>query len=275
MISFQRRFKSRLAVIAAWLAVTVALLPLVHMFWIVLSRGIAAFSLTLFTQTTQGRSGGLLNAISGTILLVGLAMIIAVPLGLLSGIVSAERPTRWARTVRLMSNMLAGVPSIVVGYFGYVVFVGYFGWGFALLAGSISLAIIMLPFIFRATDLAIAQVPPELRTASLALGASQTTAVRTVVLRAALPGIVTGILLAVGTAVGETAPLIYTAGWSNYLPALRLTHAPVGYLTYVIWAFINEPFASANALAYAAALVLLALVVMLNMAARWALARKS
>jgi phosphate transport system permease protein len=274
MTAWRRRVKNRLAIVVAWAFVALGLFPLVHMFVLVVDRGARALSLTLFTEITQGQAGGLANAIVGSLLLVGLAIVFVVPVGVLGGVYVAEsRNDARGAIVRGAANVLAGVPSIVVGYFGYVTLVTWLGWGFSAIAGALALVIIMLPYVLRATDLAVQQVPEELREASLALGATQATTVRRVVLRKAVPGIVTGVLLAVGTAVGETAPLIYTAGWSNYLPSLRLTHSPVGYLTYVVWTFINEPFASANQLAYAAALLLVVLVLLLNVAARWAVGR--
>jgi phosphate transport system permease protein len=270
-----RILRGRIAVTGTWVCLGIGLFPLAHMFLLVVGRSARALSWRLLTTVTSGVAGGLVNAIVGTLMLVLLATAIVVPLGVLGGVYAAERGrTRWTATVRLAVDVLAGVPSIVVGYFGFVAMVTWLGWGFSWVAGAIALAVIMLPYVFRATDLAIQQVPDDLRDASLALGATRVTTVRRVVVKAALPGILTGTLLAVGIAVGETAPLIYTAGWSNYMPALKLTHAPIGYLTYVVWAFINEPFASANALAYAAALLLMVLVLVVNVAARWAVARR-
>jgi len=271
-----RYLQGHLAIAGAWGCVGVALLPLVHMFAIVVTNGERALSWTVFTTVTSGIAGGLANAIAGTFMLVGLGAAIVVPLGVMGGIYASEvREGRTVGAARLAADVLAGVPSIVIGYFGFVTMVTWLGWGFSLLAGSMALAVIMLPYVFRATDLAVQQVSDDLREASLALGATRIATVRGVVLRAATPGIVTGWLLALGIAVGETAPLIYTAGWSNYMPALKLTHAPIGYLTYVVWTFINEPFASANALAYAAGLLLMLLVLTLNVTARWAIARRA
>jgi phosphate transport system permease protein len=270
-----RRLGTQVAVGGAWACLALALLPLVDMFVLVVQRGAQSLSWTVLTTVTSGVAGGLANAIAGTFLLVGLAVVFVVPLGILGGVYVAERRGgSWVSAARLSANVLAGVPSIVVGYFGFVVMVNWLGWGFSVLAGSIALTIIMLPYVFRAADLAVQQVPDDLREASLALGATQAATVRRVVLRVARRGLLTGVLLAVGIAVGETAPLIYTAGWSNYMPTLGLVHTPAGYLTYVVWSFINEPFASAHALAYAAALLLMLLVLALNVTARLALPRR-
>lgn len=270
-----RTIKNRLAAVAAWACVALALLPLVHMFVLVVGQGASALTLSVLTTVTQGTGGGLLNAILGTFWLVGLGSAIAVPLGVLGGIYCGEAGGgRWVGLVRNTATVLSGVPSIIVGYALFVTLVTYLDWGFSALAGALSLAIIMLPYVLRATDLAVSQVPEELREASLALGASHPRTVAKIVLRSATPGIVTGVLLAMGIAVGETAPLIYTAGWSQYLPTPALTHSAVGYLTYAVWTFISEPYASANALAYTAALLLMILVLALNVVARLAVRRR-
>jgi phosphate transport system permease protein len=270
-----RALKSRIATVGAWLCMALALLPLVHMFVLVVGNGLAALRPEVLTTVTQGTGGGLLNAILGTFWLTGLASAIAVPLGILGGIYCGETSRgRLVALVRAIANVQAGVPSIIVGYVLYVLLVLDFGWGFSALAGALALAIIMLPYVIRATDLAVGQVPDELREASLALGASHPRTVSGVVMRAALPGIATGVLLALGIAVGETAPLIYTAGWSQYIPSGALVHSSVGYLTYAVWTFISEPFKAANELAYAAALLLMVLVLGLNIVARLVIRRR-
>lgn len=161
----------------------------------------------------------------------------------------------------------------MIGYFGYVALVIDLGWHFSLLAGALALAIIMLPYVVRAADLSFSNVPGSLREAAYALGATKGQVVATVSAPYAMPGPLTGVLLGGGIALGETAPLIYTAGWSNYMPTLQLTHNPVGYLTYVVWTFIGEPFESAHRLAYGAAVLLMIAVFFINVVARVALER--
>jgi phosphate transport system permease protein len=251
----------------------------VMMVWIlgvVCVRGASALRLSLFTTITQGTGGGLLNAIEGTFVLSVGALLLSVPLGVASGIyISEYRFSRWASVIRFLADVLVGVPSIVVGYFSYVALVEWAGWNFSVAAGSIALAIICLPYICRTTELALRQVPNDLRDAAYSLGATDRRVILGVCLPAALPAILTGVLLALAVSVGETAPLLYTAGWSNYMWDGHLTQSPIGYLTYAIWTFINEPFASANALAYAAAFLVTAFVLVINVMARFVLARRA
>jgi len=276
----QIRLSRRLASLSGWTFTGACLIVLsVLMVWIlevVFVRGVGALKLSVLTTITQGSGGGLLNAIEGTLVLSGGALLLAVPFGVAAGIYSAEyRFTRWAVAIRFLADVLVGVPSIVVGYFGYVGMVEWLGWSFSVAAGSIALAIISLPYICRTTELALRQVSNDLRDAAYSLGADDRRVILGVCLPAATPGILTGILLALAVSVGETAPLLYTAGWSNYLWDGHLTHSPIGYLTYAIWTFINEPFAAANALAYAAALLVTGFVLIINILARVVLDRRA
>lgn len=264
----RRKLKDRLMRGIAIVATIIVLLPLFDMIYIVLARGLPALSLTIFTQSTNGISGGLQNAILGSLLLMALSAAIAVPLGVFSGVHLAEYGGAFGKSVRFFADVLTGVPSIVVGYFGYITMVLYLGWGFSALAAAVALTIIMLPYIARTTEIALKKVPQEVKEGSLALGATRAATINKISIRYAAPGIITGILIAVSISLGETAPLIYTANWSNYPPALSLTHSSVGYLTYVAWAFINEPFASAQQLAYVASLLLMAFVLTLSFVAR-------
>jgi phosphate transport system permease protein len=276
----QVRLSRRIVSAAGWAITAMCLVVLsIMMVWIlgvVFARGVGALNLSLFTTITQGSGGGLLNAIEGTAVLSAGALLLAVPLGVASGIyVSEYRFSRWASVIRFLADVLVGVPSIVVGYFGYVALVEWGGWSFSVAAGSIALAIICLPYICRTTELALRQVSNDLRDAAYSLGATDRRVILGVCLPAALPAILTGVLLALAVSVGETAPLLYTAGWSNYMWDGHLTHSPIGYLTYAIWTFINEPFASANALAYAAAFLVTAFVLVINIVARFVLDQRA
>ena len=276
----QVRLSRRIGSLVGWTLTGACMLVLsVLMVWIlvvVFMRGVGALKLSTFTTITQGNGGGLLNAIEGTLVLSAGALLLAVPFGVASGIYSSEYPNSpWSRTIRFLADVLVGVPSIVVGYFGYVGMVQWLGWSFSVAAGSISLAIISLPYICRTTELALRQVPNDLRDAAYSLGANERRVVLGVCLPAAMPSILTGVLLALAVSVGETAPLLYTAGWSNFMWDGRLTHSPIAYLTYAIWTFINEPFASANKLAYAAAFLVTGFVLIINVFARFVLERRA
>jgi phosphate transport system permease protein len=277
--SHRPRASRRLFSIVGWIATGLALALLsVLMVWIlavVFLRGFDALSLSLLTTVTQGSGGGLLNAIEGTVVLSAGALLLAVPFGVVAGTYVSECCfSHWASIIRFLADVFVGLPSIVMGYFGYVTMVEWLGWNFSVAAGAIILALICLPYICRTTELALGQVPSDLREAAYALGASERRVILRICLPAALPGVLTGILLALAISVGETAPLLYTAGWSNYLWNGQLTHSPIGYLTYAVFTFINEPFATANALAYAAAFLVTGFVLLVNIIARFVLRRQ-
>lgn len=255
------------------LSMAIALFPLVDIVYVVAVKGANGLSPSVFEQVTNGVGGGLQNAILGTLALVAVGIVLAGTVGVGAGIFLSDWSSpRVARVLRYFTDVLTGVPSIVVGYFGYAVFVTRLGWGFSLVAGAISLAIIMVPYIARTTELSLRKVPTELREGALALGITKTVTTHAVALPVAVPGILTGLLLALGIGLGETAPLLYTAEWSNFNPS-SLVHSPVGYLTYVVWTFIQEPFSEAHRLAYVAALLLMLGILALNLVARQVLAR--
>ena len=265
----RRRIKARIG----WTLCAASLAMLgFAMCWIigtVVVRGISALSPKIFTEPTQGNGGGLLNAIEGTAVLAVGTLILAVPLGVAAGIYVAEFPREfWAKAIRFFSDTLVGVPSIVLGYAGYVILVQGLGWQFSTAAACITLAIICLPYIARSSELAFASVASELHEAAYAMGAGDRQVILKVCLPVAMPGVLTGVLLALAVSVGETAPLLYTAGWSNYFWNGHLVRSPIAYLTYAVWTFINEPSAAANALAYAAALLVTSFVLLLSIASR-------
>ena len=268
----------RLLNVVGWGASGFALLLLsallVWMLAVVLFRGAGAMSVALFTTVTRDNGGGLLNAIEGTFVLTIGAMVLAVPLGVAAGLYVCEfRHSHWASAISFVADVLVGVPSVVMGYFGYVTMVEWLGWNFSVAAGSIVLAIICLPYICRTTEFALGQISSELREAAYALGADERRVILRICLPAALPGISTGIMLALAVSVGETAPLIYTAGWSHAMWDGRLTQSPVAYLTYAVYTFITQPFAAANALAYAAAFLVTGFVLLVNVVGRFVLDR--
>jgi len=261
-----------------WIACGIALLlvigPLLDIVGTVGYNGLSAFSAKLFTTTGTGISGGLLNAIEGTFAITIGAMIFAVPIGVGAGIYLSEYGNnRIGATIRFLSDVLTGTPSIVLGYFSYIVFVVSLGWGFSGLAAAITIAILIVPYLARITELALRQVPTAMREAGFALGATEPTVVFKIVLPGALSGVVTGALLALAISVGETAPLIYTAGWSSFLWNGKFTHEPVAYLTYVIWTAFEQPTAEAHALAFAAAFLVMMVVLAINIGVRLAVRR--
>ncbi|OZI64474.1 phosphate ABC transporter permease PstA [Bordetella genomosp. 11] len=256
-------------------AFALVVLPLASILWTVFARGADALTWSVFTEVTNGISGGLLNAIEGTLVLSLGALAWAAPAGVAAGIYLAEHGHgAWAAIVRFLADVLVGVPSIVLGYVSYITMVVWLGWQFSVLAGVITLGVLVLPYIVRFTELSMRQNPPALRESAYALGCREYVATLRILLPAARSGVVTGILLSLAISVGETAPLIYTVGWSNYLWTGRLTQEPIGYLTYVIWSFINQPFPSAHALAYAAAVLVVAVVLAIKILARVLLRRR-
>jgi phosphate transport system permease protein len=256
-----------------WIACGIALIcvigPLVDIVGTVGYYGLSAFSLKLFTTTGTGISGGLLNAIEGTVVITLGAMIFAVPIGVAAGIYLSEYGNnKLGATIRFMSDVLTGTPSVVLGYFSYIVFVISLGWKFSALAAAITIAILIVPYLARITELALRQVPTAMREAGFALGATEPTVVFKIILPGAASGVVTGALLALAISVGETAPLIYTAGWSSSLWHGHLTNEPIGYLTYVIWTAFEQPTAQAHALAFAAAFLVMMVVLIINIGVR-------
>jgi phosphate transport system permease protein len=266
---WQRRLSNYLGWGLSALAFLLLGSAMVWILFIVFERGFSSLNWKVLTHVTEGTGGGLLNAIEGTFVLAFGGVVLAVPPGLAAGIYLAEFDGGYlAPAIRFLSDVLVGVPSIVIGYVCYIVMVVDLGWQFSVAAGSIALAIISLPYICRTSEVAIRAVPRTLREAGYALGAGPGTVILRICLPMAMPAILTGTLLALAISVGETAPLLYTAGWSNFMWTGHLTKEPIGYLTYAIWAFITEPFASAHALAYAAAFFVTLFVLIISVIAR-------
>jgi phosphate transport system permease protein len=252
---------------AAWLLLGVLARALPHWRWSVLWT----------TLTPTG--GGLRDQILGTLILMLGVFVIAGTIGVFAGIHLAElaRPRRRSGKasggfLRTASDILAGFPSIVLGYVGYTALVVGLHWGFSLLSALIILSIMVIPYIAKTTENSLRQVPTGYREGAEALGMSMGYGLRKVVLKSALPGIVTGLLLALAIACGETAPLIYTAGFSNTLPH-SLTHAQFPYLTYVVFRYFDAPERSYNYLAFDAALILVVIVLLLLVSSRIVVAR--
>ncbi|MFD1677940.1 phosphate ABC transporter permease PstA [Alicyclobacillus fodiniaquatilis] len=265
----RRKWRAYIGWSVAWLATALVLFALFDLVGTVLLKGLISFRWSMLTTVTQGIAGGLQNAILGTFELVVISTVIAAPLGILGGVYVAEfAHRRTANVIRFFSEVLSGVPSIVIGYFAYLLMVLRWGWGFSALAGGIALTVIMLPYILRTTESSLAQVQIAQREGAWALGMTKYQAISRVIWRPAAGGIATGVLLAVAIGMGETAPLLYTAGWSSLNPSWQLTGHQVGYLTYVIWDYIDQPYPAAHALAYSAAFVLLVIILFVHLLVR-------
>lgn len=268
-LELRRAVVSTIGWAACGLALLLVIGPLLDIVGVVAFNGLSAFSVKLFTTVSNGTGGGLLNAIEGTVVISIGAMLMAVPIGVGAGIYLSEYGNnKLGSTIRFLSDVLTGTPSIVLGYFSYIVFVTTLGWDFSVLAAAITIAILIVPYLARITEIALRQVPDTMREAGFALGAAEPTVVFKIILPGAASGVVTGALLALAISVGETAPLIYTAGWSNYLWDGKLTHSPIGFLTYVIWTFIDQPNAESHALAFAAAFIVMLVVLAINIGVR-------
>jgi len=251
-------------------AVLVALVPLASLLWLVVSRGAAGLSLSFFTNlpTPVGEpGGGIGNALVGTAYLVGLACLIGLPIGIGAGVFLAERGDGTVgRAIRFTAEVLSGVPSIVIGIVAYGLIVVPMR-RFSAIAGAVALAILMVPTLARATEELVRLVPRSLREGSLALGVPEWKTSLRVVLRTALGGIVTAILLSIARAAGETAPLLFTALNNQYWNVRP--DQPTASLTVQIFNYAISPYEDWHQKAWTAALVLLLLVGLLNLAARF------
>jgi phosphate transport system permease protein len=269
-----RRGVSAVFVSACALSVLIALVPLAMILFFVISRGVDALNLEFFTQVPRPvgePGGGMLNAFVGTLVLTGLASAMAIPIGVISGIYMSEYAgTRLATTVRFAADTLNGVPSIVIGIFAYAVAVLPFRQ-FSAAAGGVALGIMMIPIIARTTEELLLLVPGAMREGALALGATRARAVFTVIVPAALPGIVTGIVLALARIAGETAPLLFTS-FNNRFFSVDLTQ-PISSITVQVFTYAISPYEDWHRQAWAGALVLVTFMLCCSLMARLLTAR--
>jgi phosphate transport system permease protein len=249
-----------------------ALIPLFSVVWMLVWRGGRELSMASFTQLPPApleTGGGFGNAIVGTVIMVALGTLISVPVGILTAVYLNQVKTgsRLAQAVRFAAKILTGFPSILAGVFAYGAVVLLTG-GYSAIAGGVAVSILMLPTILLTAEDAIRMVPAKIKEASVGMGATPTQTVWMVLLPTALPGILTGIMLALARGAGETAPLLFTALFSNYWLAqnghLNLMQ-PTASLAVLIYNFAGMPFPNQVAQAWAAALVLVLLVLIMNL----------
>lgn len=271
-------FMTTLVVIAAILA----LIPLAAILFYVFTKGAVRLSPQLFTQlppppfpreSPQFYSGGFGNAIAGTFMTVGIGSLISIPFGILAAIYITEFAggTKISDFITFLTNVLNGVPSIVMGVFIYSIIVLAFR-SYSAMAGGIALSILMLPLIVRTSSEAIESVPGKLRQASVGLGASNYQTILKVILPTAAPAILTGVILAVARAAGDTAAVLFTALFNQFWNFD--VWKPTATLAVLVYNFAITPFANWQELAWSAALILLIIVLSANILARWIIRKR-
>lgn len=267
----RRGISNAIMVGLTYLAAALATLPLVFILFHLVKVGAASINPDFFTKMPKPvgePGGGMANAIIGTLILVSIAAAIGLPIGIGAGLFLVDRKgTKLANVVRFLSDVLNGLPSIVMGIFAWQFLVRPFGH-FSALAGGIALGAMMIPLVTRTTEEMIRVVPNSLREAALALGYQRWRTALAVVLRTAMPGIVTGALVAVARVAGETAPLLFTA-FGNQFWSTSLGQ-PIAALPLQIFTYATGPYDEWHSLAWAGALVLIGIVLVISVAARFA-----
>ncbi|HEY6907504.1 MAG TPA: phosphate ABC transporter permease PstA [Ignavibacteriaceae bacterium] len=265
-----RKIKSALMISVSLICFVVAVVPLFVILFYTVSQGISSINWDFFTHMPKPAGeagGGMANALAGTGILIGLASAIGLPVGILSGIYLSENRSSWfARTVRFLTEVLNGIPSIVVGVVAYIIVVIPMG-RFSAIAGGFALGILMMPLITRTTEEMMNLIPHSYREAALGLGIPRWKTTLFIILPAAFKGIFTGILLSIARVAGETAPLLFTAlgnrFWNTQLDQ------PIASLTVFIYDYAKAPFDDWNRQAWAAALVLIIIVSVINLLLRF------
>ncbi len=271
----RRRIGNALALVLSNVATVLGLLCLGWILWTLLAKGLGGIEVALFTRDTPPpmTAGGLRNAFFGSAVMCLLAIAIGTPLGIAAGTWLAEygRGTRVGTVVRFVNDILLSAPSIVLGLFVYTLVVMRTGGNFSAIAGAIALAFIVVPVVLRTTDEMLRLVPGQMREAALSLGVPHWKVVLQVMFRSALPGVMTGILLALARISGETAPLLFTAFGNQYWSA-DLT-GPMASVPVVMYQYASSPYQSWQDLAWAGALVLTTFVLLTSLVARAIVAR--
>ncbi len=274
-----RLIRSRIVITLCVIALAIAVIPLAALSWEIIVKGLPVIKASFFTQlpltpnlVNPNMTGGVSNAIVGSLVLVLYSSILSVPVGVLTGIYTAENENRTASLIRLMAQTMAGAPSILMGLFAFALICQQLGFGYSALAGSFALAVLMVPVIVVATEIAVRNVPQTLREAGLALGAKPHKVSMKIVLPTALSGIVTGCILAISRAVGEAAPVLFTIGGAtllNWKPT-----DPVSALPISIYIDAKSQWPSLRAMVFGIALVLLFVVFIASFTARFLVGRQ-
>ena len=270
-----RKTKSTIMVVLSVLCALIAIIPLFIILFYTISQGVSSINWEFFTQMPKPAGeagGGMANALMGTGILIALGSVIGLPVGIFSGIYLSQNRSSWfAQSVRFLAEVLNGIPSIVIGVVAYIIVVLPMKH-FSAIAGGFALGILMMPLVTRTTEEMINLIPNSVREAALGLGIPRWKATLFVILPAAFKGIFTGILLSVARAAGETAPLLFTAlgnrFWSTQLDQ------PIASLTVFIYDYAKAPFDDWNRQAWAAALVLIVLIMFINILFRLVTRRK-
>jgi phosphate transport system permease protein len=261
-VSLRRRLADRLFWLLCGLAFLAIAAPAISVLVSVFHQALPALGWQLFTKRTD--STGLQNAILGSLLLLVGVFVMAGTIGVGAGIYLAEFASgRTERLLRFFSEILAGLPSIVIGYIAYLLLVVQFHWGYSLLAAVIALSVLVMPYIVKTTEVALRQVPTTLREAGAGLGMPRSSTLGRILIPTALPGIASGVIVALAISTGELAPLLFTAGFTDGNPNLHLLHQQVPYLTNVVYTDLSLPDARAHATSAAAGLFSLGILIVL------------
>ncbi|MBK8174510.1 MAG: phosphate ABC transporter permease PstA [Rhodospirillales bacterium] len=265
-----RALTNYLLTIGAWVVAIIASVPLLSVLYMLIVKGGSRFSLDLFTELPPAgfeMGGGFGNAIVGTLVMVALASAISIPTGILAATFLAELGpnSKLATTARFLAKVLTGFPSILAGVFVYAAIVLAMG-GYSALAGAIALSVLMLPTIILTAEEAMKMVPRKMKDAAIGMGCTRTQVIWKVVLPTGMPGILTGVMLAVSRVAGESAPLLFTALFSNYW--LSSLSEPTASLSILIYNFSSMPFENQIELAWSASLVLVLIVLLFNVLSR-------
>jgi phosphate transport system permease protein len=268
--SDRRRVRSFLLTALAWVAVLIAAVPLFSVLYMLIVRGGARLSLALFTELPPAgfmMGGGFGNAIVGTLVMVAIAAAISIPFGVIAATYMAYLApnNRLTKVARFLAKVLTGFPSILAGVFGFAMLVLAMG-GYSAIAGGVALAVLMLPTVILTAEESMRAVPRRMKEAAVGMGCTPTQVVWKVVLPTGLPGILTGIMLGIARVAGESAPLLFTALFSNFW--LSSLTEPTASLSILIYNFSSMPFPNQIELAWAASLVLVLIVLVFNLLSR-------